>query len=229
MLYIIQNDPEVPPGIMESELERLGVERTVIRLHDGEALPHPAAVTAVIVLGGAMGANDDSEHPFLTELKEFIRTVVERETPYLGVCLGGQLLAAALGAEVVSNSCTEQGSYSVTLTEEGCTDRLFDGISPAFITFQWHNDSFAIPREGVRLAFSGTCPNQAFRVGSRAWGLQFHPEVNAAIVGNWSSWTAETAARTDAIVTIYRQRETEYCEVARKMVKNFVAIAKLVT
>lgn len=227
MLYIIQIDPEVPPGIMESELERLGVECTVIRLHDGETLPGLAAVGAVMVLGGAMGANDDEAYPFLTGLKEFIRTAVQREIPYLGICLGGQLLAAALGAKVTSNAFPEQGSSSVMLTEEGCSDRLFEGISQAFITFQWHNDSFAIPGEGVRLAFSGTCRNQAFRVGSRAWGLQFHPEVDAIIVGNWSSWTAETAARSAEIITSYREWEAEYREVARKMVENFVALTGL--
>lgn len=227
MLYIIQNDPDVPPGIVEHELERLGVERTVIHPYRGEALPDPASARAVIVLGGAMGANDEEEHPFLVDLKAFIRGTVERTTPYLGICLGGQLLAAALGAQVASNSCTELGTCSVMLTEEGGTDRLFRDINPAFITFQWHNDSFAIPEDGIRLAFSSACHNQAFRYGALAWGLQFHPEVDAAIVANWSSWTAETAARTDEILAVYREWETEYCEVARKMVGNFVAIAGL--
>src|SRR5450631_1443191 len=141
MLYIIQSDPEVPPGIMASELERREVDFSVLHPYRGDALPDYSEVAAVIVLGGSMGANDDSEHPFLSGLKEFIRRVVERSIPYLGICLGGQLLAAALGAEVTSNSSPEQGTYSVMLTEEGSGDRLFDGISPAFISFQWHNDS----------------------------------------------------------------------------------------
>lgn len=228
MLYIIQNDPEVPPGIMAAELERRGVEYAVIHLYRGEELPDHGAITAVIVLGGSMGANDDPVHPFLIKLKKFIRGVVEREIPYLGVCLGAQLLAAALEAEVASNAFPEQGTCSIMLTEEGSRDSLFDGISPAFITFQWHNDSFSIPRAGVRLAFSGICHNQAFRVGSKAWGLQFHPEVDAAIVGNWSSWTAETAARTDDILADFKEWESEYGEVSRKLVGNFVAVAKLV-
>lgn len=226
MLYFIQNDPDVPPGIVAGELERQGVAYVVIHPYRGEALPDLGAVTAVIVLGGAMGSNDDSAHPFLSELKEFIRGVVKHQTPYLGICLGGQLLAAALGAEVTSNTFPEQGTYSVMLTEEGTADRLFAGFSPSFITFQWHNDSFSIPPEGIRLAFSGTCHNQAFRVGTKAWGLQFHPEVNAAIVSTWSSWTAETAARTEDILAAFKEWENDYGEVARKMVENFVAVAK---
>jgi GMP synthase (glutamine-hydrolysing) len=224
MLYIIQNDPEVPPGIMASELERRGVDCTVLHPYLGDALPAFSEIAAVIVLGGAMGANDDSEHPFLSELKDFIRGVVECGIPFLGICLGGQLLAAALGAEVASNTFPEQGTYSVMLTEEGSGDRLFDGISPAFITFQWHNDSFSIPKGCVRLAFSGSCRNQAFRAGEKAWGLQFHPEVDAAIVANWSSLTAETADRTDDIVAEFRRWESEYLEIVRKLTGNFVAV-----
>jgi GMP synthase-like glutamine amidotransferase len=225
MLAIIQNDPEVPPGIVETELQRLGVAFTVVHPYRGEKLPDYASISAVIVLGGAMGANDDAKHPFLIDLKEYIRVLVEREIPYLGICLGGQLLAAALGAEVAANRYPEQGTVSVTLTAEALGDRLFEGLGPDFVTFQWHNDSFSIPRRGVRLAFSAACPNQAFRVGSRAWGLQFHPEVDAGIVGNWSSWTVETAARTNDFLAAYRSSEAEYCTVSRKIVENFTAIA----
>jgi len=226
MYYIIQNDPEVPLGILDVELELLGIERTMIHLYRGEPLPTIESVMAVIVLGGAMGANDDAKHPFLTDLKTFIRRVVEHEIPYLGICLGGQLLAAARGAEVSSNIFPEQGTLTVALTEESSEDRLFEGIPHEFVTFQWHNDSFAIPREGVRLAFSDACPNQAFRIGSHAWGLQFHPEVDANIVRNWSSWTPDTAARTSDFVAAYRDREPEYRAISRKIVENFSAIAE---
>lgn len=225
MIHIIQNDPHVPAGIVGEEPQRRGVEQTVIRLYGGEQLPELSAISAVIVLGGAMGANDDVRHPFLDDLKQFIRVVVEQEIPYMGICLGGQLLSAATGGEVTANTNGEKGTCSIMLTNEGAEDRLFRGIGHSFISFQWHNDSFSIPRGGVRLAFTGTCHNQAFRIGPRAWGLQFHPEVNRDIVREWSSWTPETAARTEEFAAAFQKREPGYCSVSRQLVGSFLEIA----
>ena len=229
MPCIIQNDPEVPPGLVGRELDRLGVAWSAVRPYGGEPLPELSTTAAVIVLGGAMGANDDHKHPFLTGLKSFIREVAARDIPYLGICLGGQLLAASLGAEVSSGVHAEKGTYSVVLTDKGIEDRLFHGIDREFASFQWHNDSFAIPAGAVRLAFSDACPNQAFRMGARCWGTQFHPEVDERIVREWSSWTKGTAARTEEFVADYRRRETEYHMVCRHMVKNFLGAAGIVT
>lgn len=226
MIHIIQNGPDVPPGLLTEELDRLGVKWTIVHPYRGEALPDIPDTRAVIVLGGDMGANDDLKYPFLTELKSFIRKVVEQEAPYLGICLGGQLLASALGTEVTSNVFVEKGTLSVSLTDEGAEDRLFSGINQEFVSFQWHNDSFAIPEGGVRLAFSEACPNQAFRIGPRAWGLQFHPEVDERIVREWSSWTPETSGRTEEFVSSYRAAEAEYCQVLRLLMKNFLMTCK---
>jgi GMP synthase-like glutamine amidotransferase len=227
MLYIIQNDGEVPAGIVEDELQRLGVERRHVRLHNGEALPELSADSALVVLGGAMGANDDEHYPFLTSLKRFIAQAMERDIPYLGICLGGQLLSLATGGELASGSSGEKGSYSIMLTDEGRGDRLFHGMGHVFISFQWHDDSFSIPPDGTRLAFTGTCHNQAFRVGKRAWGLQFHPEVNREIVVEWSSWSPESAARTGEYVAAFQEWEEEYLLAGRQLVENFVRIAGL--
>ena len=223
MLYIIQNDPEVPPGIIAEELDLLGVERLIVHPYRGDELPAFTDVSAVIVLGGTMGANDDTKHPFLSDLKQFIRAVVEQGRPYLGICLGGQLLAAVFGSEVKSDTNGEKGTYSIMLTDEGLEDRLFHGIAPGFISFQWHNDSFTIPREAVWLAFTETCHTQAFRIGEKAWGLQFHPEADLETVRNWSSFTPKTAVCTEEFVNIYRAWETEYREVTHRLMMNFLA------
>lgn len=225
MLYIIQNDAEVPPGLVGVELDRLGVTWTTVHPYRGEPLPRIGATAAIIVLGGAMGANDDLSYPFLTELKAFLREVAARDIPCLGICLGGQLLAASLGAAVTSGIHGEKGTYSVMLTPEGADDRLFRGIGQEFLSFQWHNDNFAVPEGAVRLAFSPGCPNQAFRVGTRVWGVQFHPEVDERIVREWSSWTKETAARTEEFVAAYRAGEADYCRVLRQMMENFLMAA----
>ncbi len=225
MIHIIQNDPEVPPGLVGEELDRLGAAWRVVRPDLGEPLPEPGETRGVICLGGAMGANDDSKHPFLAELKSFLREVAARDIPYLGICLGGQLLASALGVDVTSGVHVEKGTYSVMLTPEGADDRLFRGINREFVSFQWHNDNFAVPEGAVRLASSPGCPNQAFRVGTRVWGVQFHPEVDERIVREWSSWTRETRSRTEEFVADYRRREADYRMVCHHMVKNFLEAA----
>src|SRR6185369_9184618 len=145
-LHIIQNDPEVPPGNL---IDHLAIPYVVHHPYRDGILPEPWRVKALIVLGGAMGACDDRHHPFLGDLKSLIRMLVAARTPCLGICLGGQLLAAALGAKVVSNRWEERGTLTVSLMEEGTEDRLFRGIPERFSTFQWHHDSFDIPAGGT--------------------------------------------------------------------------------
>ncbi len=222
MLRIIQNDPEVPPGNL---LDHLGVPYRICRPYRGEALPETGDTSALIVLGGAMGANDDVRHPFLVGLKNLIREAVEARIPYLGICLGGQLLATALGAQVVSNRWEECGTLTVSLTGEGKSDPLFHGIAHDFGTFQWHHDSFDLPDGAVLLAFSAGCPHQAFRVGSCAWGLQFHPEVTERIVRDWCAWDDRTADAADVLVTAFSRVGNDYRLTARRLCENFVRMS----
>ncbi len=224
MLHILQNDPRVPPGNI---MENLAIQPPVHHLYRGDCLPGLGDVSALIVLGGAMGALDDEHHPFLQELKTFIGRVVNAGIPFLGICLGGQLLAAATGARVVSRRWEELGTLPVTLTGEGRRDRLFRGIPDTFSTFQWHHDSFDIPSSGVLLASSAACPHQAVRVGESAWGLQFHPEVTEEIVSDWCSWDVSTAARTRLILDAFRNREREYLAIAFSLFRNFLDTAGL--
>lgn len=222
MLHIIQNDPEVPPGTVAEDLDALGVMYCVHHPYSGDPLPEIRDVSALIVMGGAMGANDDHRHPFLYDLKIFIRQVVAAGIPYLGICLGGQLLAAALGGRVASNRWEELGSLTVDLTEEGRRDALFKGLPAMFETFQWHHDSFDIPEGGVLLASSTACPHQAFRFGPCAWGTQFHPEVTERIIRDWCAWDPETEARVEELLADHRAREESYRIVARTILLNFL-------
>lgn len=219
MLHIIQNDLEVPPGNI---LSALATPFIIHHPYRGELLPDVNDISSLIVLGGAMGANDDIKHPFLIDLKKLIREVVTVGIPYLGVCLGGQLLAAALGATVVSNRWEELGTLRISLTDEGKMDRLFAGVSETFSTFQWHHDSFDIPDDGVLLAASAICPHQAFRVGESAWGVQFHPEVTEAILRDWCAWDRDTAIKTEELVAEFTHHEKNYISTSRQLMKNFL-------
>lgn len=224
MLYIIQNDANVPPGNI---LEHLPVPHMVLHPYTGQQLPPAEEISALIVLGGAMGANDDRKHPFLTDVKVLIRRVVARNIPYLGICLGGQLLAAAMGGKVASHRWEELGILPVVLTVDGREDRLFAELPLVFQTFQWHHDSFDIPPGGTRLAFSKACHNQAFRVGSSAWGLQFHPEVTEQIIRDWSARDSATALKAEELVAEFAGNATRYAATARQLLRNFIEIAGL--
>jgi GMP synthase-like glutamine amidotransferase len=219
VLHIIQNDPEVPPGNL---LDHITLPYSVHHPYRDGKLPAVEQITALIVMGGAMGANDDARYPFLTDVKELIRSVVAARIPYLGVCLGGQLLAAALGAKVVSHRWEELGTLKVSLSQEGKHDPLFTGIAEEFTTFQWHHDSFDIPEGAALLASSPVCPHQAFRMGENAWGVQFHPEVTESIIRDWCAWDLSTAAQTDRLIADFSRSAEVYRATSRRLVNNFV-------
>jgi len=222
LLHIIQNDPEVPPGTIT---DHLTIPYVVHHPYCNGFLPEKCQISALVVLGGAMGANDDGRYPFLSDLKNLIRTTVAAGTPYLGICLGGQLLAAALGAEVASNRWEEVGTLTVSLTEEGTADRLFKGIPERFGTFQWHHDSFELPDGGILLASSSACPHQAFRVGETAWGLQFHPEVMEDSIRDWCAWDSSSQDETEELISAFSSAADSYGATARRLFHNFLGIA----
>lgn len=172
-----------------------------------------------------MGANDEENHPFLHDVKMCIGDVVAREIPCLGICLGGQLLAAVMGGQVASDRWGEVGSIPVLLTAEGKDDLLFQGLPDEFTAFQWHNDSFDIPAGGVLLARSAGCPHQAFRTGSRAWGLQFHPEVTERIIRDWCGLENAESINHWELLRSFSLRAREYHLTAEKLFGNFVKLA----
>lgn len=174
-----------------------------------------------------MGANDERKHPFLQEVKQLIRQIVPAGIPYLGICLGGQLLAAALGAKVFYGRWEELGILPVRLTTEGKADRLFRGIDEQFSTFQWHKDSFDIPAGGVLLATSEACHHQTFRVGESAWGLQFHPEVTDPIIRDWCAWDSSMVDKTEELVTAFTAGLKNYHATSRLLIDNFIVAAHL--
>ncbi len=144
------------------------------------------SAAGIVMLGGPMNVYQEEEYPFLKKEDLFIKGVLREEIPFLGICLGSQLLAKACGAAVTKSPEKEIGWYDVQLTEEGQQDELFHGLGQTLSVFQWHGDTFAVPDNGILLATGRPCRNQAFRVGRCAYGLQFHPEVTAAMVRTWS-------------------------------------------
>jgi GMP synthase (glutamine-hydrolysing) len=145
----------------------------------------------LLVLGGPMSANDEADYSFLTEEIAFVRKAIKIGHPVWGVCLGAQLMAKSLGAEVYPGSHKEIGWYWLNQTPSGRTDPLLGLLDPYFLVFQWHGETFDLPSEAVCLAGNPTYPNQAFRYGNLAYGLQFHMEITKPMLKSWLSHWAE--------------------------------------
>jgi len=131
---------------------------------------------AVFVFGGSMHPDEDGPHRWLPEEVDWLRTLLERPVPTLGVCLGSQLIARAAGADVGPLDRPEVGWYEVALTDEGATDPVLSALPPSFEALQWHFYAHDLPDGAVALADNAACL-QGFRLGESVWGVQFHPEV----------------------------------------------------
>lgn len=139
----------------------------------------------VVVLGGPMCMDETEDNPHLATEVEAVREAIDREMPVLGICLGAQILATALGGGVGRAPEKEIGWYPVSPTDEGRDDPLVGRFADTEHIFQWHGDTFEIPDGAVHLASSPGCPNQAFRYGDNAYGLQFHLEVDEPLIERW--------------------------------------------
>jgi GMP synthase (glutamine-hydrolysing) len=183
-LLVLQHIACEPPAAFEDELRARGLELVRVELDEGDPLPDWREFAAIIVMGGPMGAYEDAAHAWLGPEKRLLREAVEADVPVWGVCLGAQLLAAALGARVYKGDRPEVGVLPVELTPHAAADPVFGAAPRRFPTLQWHGDSFDLPAGATRLASSPAYPNQAFRVG-RSYGLQFHLEVSLDLATEW--------------------------------------------
>jgi GMP synthase (glutamine-hydrolysing) len=202
-VLVFQHSDESPLGVMAPVLAEAGVEALVIDGEDGCRLPADASdACGMILLGGVMSANDDARCPHFPDLLALIRSFTEAAKPVLGLCLGGQLIARALGGAVVEQARGEFGFIPLHGLDGVERDPLLAGLDlPAHI-MQWHNDHFTLPPAATHLLTSQACPAQAFRAGARTWGFQCHFEVDRTIVGRWSELRAELAGEPAVVPTM---------------------------
>ena len=183
-LLVLQHIACEPPAAFEDELRSRGLDLVRVELDEGEPLPDWREFAAIVVMGGPMGAYEDAEYPWLAEEKRLLRDAVAADVPVWGVCLGAQLLAAALGARVYRGDRPEVGVLPVQLAPAAAVDPVFGDAPSSFPTLQWHGDTFELPAGATLLARSPAYPNQAFRVG-RSYALQFHIEVPLELAVEW--------------------------------------------
>lgn len=185
-LLVFQHVPHEILGTFNPQLKDAGFRIRYVNFgRTPDAKPKVEKYDGLIILGGPMCLSQRENYPHLDTEIEAIREAMELQMPILGICLGAQLIAAALHARVHRNPVKEIGWYDVSPTEAGRDDPLFRFFRGTEKIFQWHGDTFEIPHGAVHLASSPDCANQAFRYGDRVYGLQFHLEVDAALIERW--------------------------------------------
>ncbi|GHO64913.1 glutamine amidotransferase [Ktedonobacter sp. SOSP1-52] len=231
-VLFLQHDSEDPPGFLGELLQEHAIAFEICDVTRSKQLPTLGNYSAVVALGGAQQAYDEVSYPYFVEEKAWLRELVAREIPYLGLCLGGQLLASALGAEVRQHTQAEIGFFTIPLTEAGRQDPLFEGLPDFGRVFHWHMDVFDLPSKGKLLASNACAPHQAFRYGQHAYGLQYHIEVTPAILASWMrSLEPETPTEIrDHLAAIQRDPGAyfpAYHAHSRQLFRNFLRLSDL--
>jgi GMP synthase (glutamine-hydrolysing) len=184
-VLIVQHAPHEHPAAVRRALESQGISTHWIHPYRGEHYPGVDEIAGMISLGGPMGANDEGEFPWIKEEIELLRQSVESDLPTVGICLGGQMLAKALGGKVENNHTHEVGWFSVEVNADGLRDPVIGAAGSHPVVYHWHGDTFHLPPGAVLLAKSSACDRQAYRYGNNAYGFQFHPEADHQLVLEW--------------------------------------------
>lgn len=193
-IVICKNISSEGPGTIEDFLKTKEIPYMIVDLSKGEEIFDVGAFDTLIMMGGPMSVNEDDIYPYIKKEEEMTREFIAQNKRVLGICLGAQIMAKALGSRVYKGEQKEIGWYDIELTSDGISDRLMRQLAvhphvgdlwKRFKVFHWHGETFDIPKGAVRLASSELFPNQAFRYGSKAYAFQFHIEVTKEMIYDW--------------------------------------------
>ena len=228
-IVVLQHEPETGLGTFARLLDEAHVEYEVVETLRGP-LPDARPFDGAIALGGSLNAYDGR----LLETRRWIRNGVLGGLPFLGICLGGQLLANALGAAVERQARPELGVHDVYLTDAAHRDPLFSGLPGRLAVFGWHEDRFELAPGAVPLAGSIACTYQAFRFDAAAYGLQFHPEVRAVDLASWArvpgyrSLLDAAGVTPDQVAGELARAAAELDKLARQVLERWLDLASRV-
>jgi GMP synthase-like glutamine amidotransferase len=196
------------PAYFAMYLDSRKISYQVIRIDAGEPVPADAsAFSGVCCMGGPMSVNDDL--PWIAPMLGLIRDAVKRDVPVLGHCLGGQLMAKALGAPVTRNPVKEIGWGRVEVLDPPVAKQWLGADLPSFLSFHWHGETFAVPEGATRIMASAACPNQAFVMGKH-FGMQCHVEMTEDLIRTWChDWAKEVEALAGRVASVQTPAEME--------------------
>lgn len=233
-ILVLQHVSVEHPGILRDCFRRDGIVWDTIELDEGEEIPPLEPYGMMLVMGGPQDVWQEAEHPWLVKEKAAIRRfVLDMKRPYLGICLGHQLLAAAIGGGVGLAGRAEVGVMPVAMTPAGRTDPIFAGLPDPFTVLQWHSaEVTSLPSEAEILATSDACRVQAFRYGTHAYGLQCHVEMTRDTVPDWAAIPEYAAAlekmlgegATQSLQTTVARLLPDFNRDAELLYRNFMAI-----
>lgn len=206
-ILVFQHVPYEPLGTLDPLLKKCGFRIRYVNFgRDPHLRPELERYAALIVLGGPMNADQIDTYPNLVAEVDIIREALERDMSVLGICLGAQLLAKALGGTVHRNPSREIGWYDIELTEDGQADPVLSIFARRQEVFQWHEDGIVLPPGTVHLARSSASEVQAFRYGEHAYGFQFHLEVDTPLIERWLTVPDNQSVLDDADGSIDPQK-----------------------
>jgi GMP synthase-like glutamine amidotransferase len=165
------------PGYIETWANMHGHQLTATKWYEEELLPAAEDIDWLILMGGPMGVYESEKYSWLAVEKAYVKQCIDAGKTVLGICLGAQLIASAMGARVYPNAEKEIGWFPVQLTESGKTHKIFADLPSTFTVLHWHGDTFELPAGADHLLQTGICANQAFSIGKRVLALQFHLET----------------------------------------------------
>ena len=231
---VVQHEPSVPPGSIADVLSEAGVEHFVVEAWRDTQWPEASELGALVVMGGTMNVDQLDDYPFLRTSRTLMSNALDRDVPVLGVCLGSQMMARILGGDVYRAHPRNALFSTIDVDGDGRDDPLLAPFGAGVEVLQFHEDTFTVPPGATPLARSAASGlYQAFRHGERAYAIQFHFEVDVAIVRGWcrnigaeameSEWgTTEQALVDDRIALFDAQQKA-----GRQLVRNFLQIAAL--
>jgi len=224
----IQNGPHDKPGLFEKAMSSVGVSLTTMHAWRGEPVPSTLrGFDGLSLGGGGMSAYETDKYPFLKDEMRLVRDAAMADKPIYGMCLGAQVMAAALGAKVYPNREREIGFYEIELLPEANEDALWKDCAARMAPMSWHGDTFDLPEGAVRLASSARTPNQMFRLGRAIYGFQFHLEVDEPLLTEMVESSRQglvqqgvdadgfLTAATEKLPTVYATAATVYARWAQ--------------